>query len=249
MSWLSSLRIWYLRNVARKRSSVQAFARWGLWLIQALRESNDSLRSSAKVVTGDPKTFCSRESENPPGQACLTWALSKLFCSSLAETFIAPSVEIPDKQMFHQFTSPAPSTTSSFTGQNPFSEMSRLSIREVIWTVPSETLFVNRMTAILYIQPGLPLVYSVYLKFIIVRLRIWEIVSTTGFHMAKFNEQRQNPERQNPAVAPKCLFVFFHLFYGWVGGKVLLILVRDQQSLLGTSGSPKTYPHWQSRRS
>ena len=68
MSWLSSLHIGYLRNVARKRSSVQAFARWGLWLIQVLRESNDSLRSSAKVVTGDPKTFCSRESEKS------TWA-------------------------------------------------------------------------------------------------------------------------------------------------------------------------------
>ena len=47
---------------------MQAFARWGLWLIQALRESNDSLRSSAKVVTGDQKTFCSRESEKS------TWA-------------------------------------------------------------------------------------------------------------------------------------------------------------------------------
>ena len=47
---------------------MQAFARWGLWLIQVLRESNDSLRSSAKVVTGDPKTFCSRESEKS------TWA-------------------------------------------------------------------------------------------------------------------------------------------------------------------------------
>ena len=47
----------------------------------------------------------------------------------------------------HQFSSPAPSTTSSFTGQNPFSEKPRLSIREVIWTLPSEPLFVNRTTS------------------------------------------------------------------------------------------------------
>ena len=101
------------------------------------------IRSGAlkKVSTGDPKAFCSREF---PSKS--TWALSKLFCSSLAETFFAPSVQIPDKR-FHQFSSPAPSTTSSFTGQNPFSEMSRLSIREVIWTLPSEPLFVNRTTS------------------------------------------------------------------------------------------------------
>ena len=43
-------------------------------------------------------------------------------------------------------------------------------------------------------------------------------------------------------------FVIFHLFYGWVGGgahlsKVPLILVRDQQNLLGPSRSVKRMTH------
>ena len=188
--------------------------------------------------------------KNPPGQACLTWALSKLFCSSLAETFFAPSVQIPDKQRF--ISSPAQHHPQQvLLPVKTHFQKCLVSVSEKLFGPCrlNHYSWIERLAAILYIQPGLPLVYSVYLKFIIVRLRIWEIVSTTGFHMAKFNEQRQNPERQNPAVAPKCLFVFFHLFYGWVGGKVPLILVRDQQNLLGTSGSPKNYPHWQSRRS
>ena len=101
------------------------------------------IRSGAlqKVSTGDPtlsvqENFLPRVSKS-------TWALSKFPLSRLAETFIAPSVEIPENKGF----SPTPSTTSSFTGQNPFSEMSRLSIREVIWTLPSEPLFVNRTTS------------------------------------------------------------------------------------------------------
>ena len=94
--------IGYLRNVARKASSVQALARWGLLLIHAFRESNDEVRSAVKICIQRSKTLCylSPLSSSPFYMSQKsTWVFSEFLCSSLAKTFVAPSVEIPEKKV------------------------------------------------------------------------------------------------------------------------------------------------------
>merc|ERR1719239_1065400 len=97
----------HLRNVARKASSVQALARWGLWLIHAFNESNDEVR---------------RAGFSPNSSAAASPRLSSL-------------------HLFRFLSKPILGKVFKL----------RLGIRVVIWTLPFDTLFVNRETAMLYV--------------------------------------------------------------------------------------------------
>ena len=64
------------------------------------------------------------------------------------------------------------------------------------------------------------------------------------YHPSHHKKYKNRATRESRVMAN---FVIFHLFYGWVGGgahlgKVPLILVRDQQNLLGLSRSVKKWP-------